>query len=120
IETFQFQNWDAFNAFVENRRFTYVSDSEKKLQELKALNAKETYLSETDLTALETKILAAKNGELERNKARIIREIEQEIVGRFFFQRGKVRKKLKNDPDVEAAVQLLNDPVRYEQILSGK
>jgi carboxyl-terminal processing protease len=120
IETFQFQNWDAFSAFVQNRRFTYVSDSEKKLQELKALNAKETYLSETDLTSLETKIQEAKNGELERNKARIIHEIEQEIVGRFFFQRGKVRKKLKNDPDVEAAVQLLNDSARYEQILSGK
>lgn len=120
IETFQFQNWDAFSAFVQNRRFTYVSDSEKKLQELKALNAKETYLSETDLTSLETKIQAAKNGELERNKARVIHEIEQEVVGRFFFQRGKVRKKLKNDPDVEAAVQLLNDPARYEQILSGK
>ena len=120
IETFQFQNWDAFSAFVQNRRFTYVSDSEKKLQELKALNAKETYLSETDLTSLETKVQEAKNGELERNKARIIHEIEQEIVGRFFFQRGKVRKKLKNDPDVEAAVQLLNDSARYEQILSGK
>jgi carboxyl-terminal processing protease len=120
IETFHFQNWDAFSAFVQNRRFAYVSESEKKLQELKALNAKETYLSETDLSALETKILAAKNGELERNKARIVREIEQEIIGRFFFQRGKVRKKLKNDPDVEAAVQLLNDPTRYEQILSGK
>jgi carboxyl-terminal processing protease len=120
IETFQFQNWDAFSTFVQNRRFTYVSDSEKKLQELKALNAKETYLSETDLTALENKILAAKNGELERNKARIIREVEQEIIGRFFFQRGKVRKKLKNDPDVEAAVQLLNDPARYEQILDTR
>lgn len=120
IETFQFQNWDAFSTFVQNRRFTYVSDSEKKLQELKALNAKETYLSETDLTALENKILAVKNGELERNKARIIREVEQEIIGRFFFQRGKVRKKLKNDPDVEAAVQLLNDPARYEQILGTR
>lgn len=120
IETFQFQNWDAFSAFVQNRQFTYVSDSEKKLQELKALNAKETYLSETDLTSLEMKIQASKNGELERNKARVIHEIEQEVVGRFFFQRGKVRKKLKNDPDVEAAVQLLNDPARYEQILSGK
>ncbi len=120
IETFNFQNWDAFSAFVQNRRFAYVSDSEKKLQELKALNAQEGYLGETDLTALEHKILSAKNGELERNKARIVREIEQEIVGRFFFQRGKVRKKLKNDPDVEAAVQLLNDPTRYAQILSGK
>jgi hypothetical protein len=31
-----------------------------------------------------------------------------------------VRKNLKNDPEVEAAVQLLNDTPRYEGILKGK
>ena len=55
-----------------------------------------------------------------RNKTRIIREIEQEIVGRYYFQRGKVRKSLKNDPEVEEAVKLLNDPARYDKILNGR
>jgi carboxyl-terminal processing protease len=57
---------------------------------------------------------------LERNKAKIIREIENEIVGRYFFQRGKVRKNLKNDPEVEEAVKLLNELPRYNAILAGK
>ena len=120
IETFNFTEWEAFAAFVQKRQFNYVSESEKKLQELQSLNAKEAYLSDTDLKTLQSKIDSAKKGELEHNKTRIIREIEQEIVGRYFFQRGKVRKKLKNDPEVEAAVQLLNDPARYEKILSAQ
>ena len=65
------------------------------------------------------KIKAEKKGELLKNKARILHEIEQEIVGRYYFQRGKVRKSLKNDPEIEEAVKLFNDPARYKAILSG-
>jgi carboxyl-terminal processing protease len=55
-----------------------------------------------------------------RNKERILHEIEQEIVGRYYFQRGKVRKNLVNDPEIKAAINLLNDPTRYQSILEGK
>lgn len=73
-----------------------------------------------DIQAIENKIKAEKKGELAKNKARILHEIEQEIVGRYYFQRGKVRKNLKNDPEVDEAVKLLNDTARYNAILAGK
>ena len=73
-----------------------------------------------DISALENKVKNEKKGELLKNKARILHEIEQEIVGRYYYQRGKVRKSLKNDPEVEEAVKLLNDTARYKAILSGK
>jgi carboxyl-terminal processing protease len=55
-----------------------------------------------------------------RYKDRILHEIEQEIVGRYYYQRGKVRKNLVNDPEVKSAISLLNDRTRYNAILSGK
>ncbi|MBK8554436.1 MAG: PDZ domain-containing protein [Lewinellaceae bacterium] len=118
IETFDFTDWDAFTQFLSQRNFSYESKSEHKLAELRKMADKEQFGLDADLKALESKIQAEKKSDLTRNKARIIHEIEQEIVGRYFFQRGKVRKKLKNDPEVQAAVQLLNDPVRYKSLLN--
>lgn len=120
IETFEFADWDDFNRFVQSKNFAYESALEKKLKELQTLATAENYPISTDITALEKKVVAEKKGDMMKYKARILHEIEQEIVGRYFFQRGKVRKNLKNDPDVEAAVKLLLDGERYRALLSGK
>ena len=120
IETFEFKDWDDFNRFVQSKNFEYESALEKKLKELQTLATTENYPIGTDIQALEKKVLTEKKGEMAKHKARILREIEQEIVGRYFFQRGKVRKNLKNDPEIEEAVKLLNDEARYRAILSGK
>lgn len=120
IETFSFADWDDFGRFVQDKKFEYESASEKMLKELRAVADRENYPLGADLQALETKIKAEKKGEMTKNKARILHEIEQEIVGRYYFQRGKVRKSLKNDPEVDEAVKLLNDPARYKAILTGK
>lgn len=118
IETFTFTQWNDFAQYVQQRNFTYESSAEQKIKELQEASSREGYVLNSDIAALESKIKTAKQNELNQNKARIVREIEQEIIGRYFFQRGKVRKRLKNDPEVEQAVQLLNDPARYKRILS--
>lgn len=120
IESFEFREWDEFSRFVEGKNFEYQTTSEKRLKELRDISAKEGYTLGPDIEAIEGKIKADKKGEMTKNQARIIHEIEQDIVGRFYYQSGKVRKNLKNDPEVEAAVQLLNDPARYKAILSAK
>ncbi len=119
VELFSFTDWDGFMGFVQEKKFEYESASEKKIKELRSMVASENYPVMADIQSLEDKIRADKKNDLIRNKARIMHEIEQEIVGRYYFQRGKVRKSLKNDPEVEAAVKLLNDPGRYKAILSG-
>lgn len=119
VELFSFADWDGFMGFVQEKKFEYESASEKKIKELRSMVASENYPVMADIQSLEDKIRADKKNDLIRNKARIMHEIEQEIVGRYYFQRGKVRKSLKNDPEVEAAVKLLNDPGRYKAILSG-
>jgi carboxyl-terminal processing protease len=119
VELFSFADWDGFMGFVQEKKFEYESASEKKIKELRSIVASENYPVLADIQSLEDKIRADKKNDLIRNKARIMHEIEQEIVGRYYFQRGKVRKSLKNDPEVEAAVKLLNDPGRYKAILSG-
>lgn len=120
IETFAFTDWSAFQAFVKGRNFTYETESEKKLKELKRVAAQEKWPVMDQIVAMEKAIASEKDQEMERNKAAIIREIESEIVGRYFFQRGKVRKSLVNDPEIKTAVEVLLDTTRYQKILSGK
>ena len=120
IEIFSFTDWDDFSRFAQDKKFEYESASEKMLKELRTVAEREHYPLSADLQAVENKIKAEKKGEMAKNKARILHEIEQEIVGRYYFQRGKVRKSLKNDPEVEEAVKLLNDPAQYKAILAGK
>jgi carboxyl-terminal processing protease len=120
VEIFSFTEWDDFSRFVQSKNFDYETATEKKIKELKTVVTSENLPLSADIQAMENKIKTEKKGELTKNKARILHEIEQEIVGRYYFQRGKVRKNLKNDPEVDAAVLLLNDPARYKAILSGK
>jgi carboxyl-terminal processing protease len=120
IETYSFSDWDGFTKFVQQKNFDYQTWSEKKLAELRDIAARENLSLGTDIAALENKVKTEKKGELTRNKARIMKEIEQEIIGRYFFQKGKVRKNLNNDSEIEEAVKLLNDPERYKGILAGK
>lgn len=117
-EVFSFADWDDFSHFVQSRNFDWESVTEKKIKELKALAASENFSVTADIQTMENKIKAEKKGELAKNKARILHEIEQEIVGRYYFLRGKVRKNLKNDPEVGEAVKLLNDTARYNAILT--
>lgn len=119
IETFTFKDWDDFQHFVQRRQFTYETESEKKLRDLATLAASEGLNVQAEIQALERKIKADRTGEMARNRARIIREIEEEIIGRIYFQGGKVRKRLKNDPEVEEAIKLLRDSDRYRAILKG-
>lgn len=120
IEIFEFTEFDEFVQYVPKHKFQYRTKSEIKLEELKALAEKEHLPLDADLEALERKIQTAKKEELTRYKDRILHEIEQEIVGRYYFQRGKVRKNLVNDPEVKEAVRLLNDRPRYNAILAGR
>lgn len=119
VEVFAFSDWDDFSKFVQSKNFDWETATEKKINELKTLAASENLPLSADIQALENKIKAEKKGEMAKNKARILHEIEQEIVGRYYFQRGKVRKSLKNDPEVDEAVKLLNDPSKYQSILAG-
>lgn len=118
-EIFRFREWPEFVTFVQKRNFRFETEAEKQLKALQEAATKDNLNLESEINGLLARIETQKKGALEAQQARIVREIEQEIVGRYYFEKGKVRKKLVNDPYVETAVQLLNDPARYRAILKG-
>ncbi len=120
IETFEFTDFDGFAQYVQSKNFEYQTATEKKIAELRDIATRENLPLSDEIATLENKIKAEKKGELSKNRDRVLHEIEQDIVGRYYYQRGKVRKNLVNDPEVKEAVKLLNEPERYRSILAGK
>jgi carboxyl-terminal processing protease len=120
IETFSYTDFDAFSRFLSTRNFKYETTTEKKITELREIAAKEGLSLQADFDALQRRIEAEKKNDLAEARERILYEIEQDIIGRYFYERGKVRKRLVNDSEVKEAVKLLNDQARYKAILAGK
>jgi carboxyl-terminal processing protease len=119
-ENFDFSEWDNFVSYLEKINFDYDTKSEDLLKELKNRAKKDGYLSNTDIAALEQKIIQAKKSDLEKHKEEIIGMIEKEVVGRFYFQRGQIKTSLRNDAEIKEAVKLFNDKALFKKALAGK
>lgn len=119
IELYRFDDWSGFEQFVASKKFTYESATEKQLRALKEQAAAEGYSKELNsaIGDLENRLKADKKTEMLRRKEDIIREIEVELAGRHYFDKGRVRMRLNRDAGVTAAVKLLNDPSKYKSIL---
>jgi len=117
--TFTDADFKDFEQFVAGRDIDYETASEKELKQLEEKAKKENYYDaiKTDLEAMKRKIDADKKKDLYKHKDKITRLIEQEIVKRYYYQKGAVEVGLKGDPYIEAALKVLKDPQRYQSIL---
>lgn len=108
-----------FLEYVKSKNFTYESQSKKALTKLKELLETESYTEnvKTEFEALESKL----NRNLDDDFATFREEIEMllstEIVGRYYFQSGKMQQSLKFDPCLKRAIEVLNDPELYQKTL---
>jgi len=108
-----------FEQFVAKQNMEYKTASEKELKQLEEKAKKENYYDaiKTDLEAMKRKIDEDKKKDLYKHKDRITRLIEQEIVKRYYYQKGGVEVGLKGDPYIKAALKVLKDKQRYQSIL---
>lgn len=122
VDDFQLTDadYEDFKKLVKSRNFKYDRQSEKLLKTLKEMAEFEGYMegASEEFKALEKKL----NHNLDRDLdhfAKPIREyISQEIITRYFYQRGAVMERLKDDKDLEKAVEVLGNSAEYTRILS--
>ena len=119
-EDFKFTDFEDFMKFVESNNYPFETNSEKELKELEADAKSDEFLKilQPDLTALKNKILKEKKNVLMNHKDQINRFTSKDIVTRFYNQKGKIVNSINNDSEVIDAVKLLQDPAKYNKILS--
>lgn len=115
-------DYEKFIAFVQNKDYSYQTETEKKLEALKETATEEKYLDgiKTGYEAIRKKMEQSKANDLRNNKAEIMALLENEIVGRYYYAYGKVKKGYQTDEEVKEAIALLNNPEQYKALLTAK
>ena len=123
VDSFQLTDADykEFKELVKSRDFKYDRQSEKMLKNLKEVAEFEGYMegAAEEFKALEKKLNHNLDRDLDYFAKQIKGYISQEIVTRYFYQRGAAMERLKEDEDLEKAIEVLHDAERYTQILSA-
>jgi carboxyl-terminal processing protease len=120
VEDFKFEDFEDFLSFVKAENFEYVSETEKAIEKLEATAEKEGFEFEDPLTALRNSLNQIKIEDLRQFKVELTKMIEKEIAGRYYYQEGAIKMGLRNDNEIQEAIVLLNDKVKYNKILSGE
>ena len=76
--------------------------------------------AKNELTAVQSKISHDKKQDLLKNQKEVKDLLENEIVSRHYFLRGRIAQSLKRDEDIENALGVIDDKVRYEALLKPK
>ncbi len=114
---FKFQDFDAFVTFAKKTDFTFESKAEKLLEELKSNFEKNKMPMNEEINNLTANVKTFYSNNFMNNKNEIIRLIEEEIIGRYYYQQGKVENRLAHDTEVQDAIQLLQSS-EYQKLLN--
>ena len=122
VEDFQLTDADYadFKEMLKKRDFTYDRQSEEVLKKLKEFAEFEGYMenAKEEFAALEKKLQHNLDLELDRFAKDIKPLIAEEIVKRYYFEKGAVQETLKDDEDLKKAIEVLQQPEEYNKVLT--
>ena len=109
-----------FFAYIKDKSYDYLTESEKLLKDLQKNIENEKYLPlvKDDMQKLENQIQHDKLNDLQKYKSEIKFALEHEIAMRYFFHKGQIKEMLEDDPVVIKALQALNDKTTYQKLLN--
>jgi len=111
-----------FVDFVKTKHFEYQTVTEELLKDLKEVAQTEKYYPavESIYNEMIKKIENEKSNDIYKFKNELSEYIANDIVARYYYQRGRIEHQLATDPDVRTAMEILLNTNRYKSILSGK
>jgi len=115
-------DFNAFTQWLEGKDYAYKTGTERLLDSLEKEARREKYYesAQTEFRALAAKVSHDKKQDLLKNKTEIKRLLENEIISRYYFQRGRIAQGLRGDPNFDKAIALLAQPTQYRGLLKGK
>jgi carboxyl-terminal processing protease len=114
-------DYDDFAKFLSNKNYSYTSPSEKLLDDLKTETSKEKHYTEIqgEYDALKAKLLNNKKNDLQLHKDEIKQILENEIVSRYYFERGRYESNFKYDDVLNDAIKTIQNKTQLDSVLKG-
>lgn len=111
-----------FNKFLEGKDFDYTTKTEESLKALIAMAKREKYYSQAvnQIDSLKSSFAHDKNKDLQTFKNEISELLKEEIITRYFYQKGRIEVSLIDDPEVIKASEILNHLNEYQKTLFNK
>jgi carboxyl-terminal processing protease len=112
----------AFGKWLENKDYSYKTETEIALDSFRqaATRDKSFDAVKGEYNALLTKVSHDKKQDLAKYKAEVMRILENEIISRYYYLRGRIENSMRTDEDVQKALSLLEQPAQYQALLVPK
>ena len=121
-EEFKLTNeiFNDFKTFVKERKFSYQSETEEAFNELMKTAKEEKYyqIAQAEFEQLKVKIGHELDKDLEAFKDEIKEMLTDEIVTRYYYQKGAIKSAIQEDKGIEKAKETLKNPAAFSTIFS--
>ncbi len=116
------EEYKDFMNYVDAKNYDYTTQTELAFKDLKETIIKDKYYDHvsTELTGLGKKLVHNKDDDLLTFKSEIKLMLEQEIIGRYYFSKGRYKLMFRTDPIMKEAFTVLGNPTLYNSILKGE
>jgi len=113
--------FNSFLAYIADKKYDYKTKSEVALEDFQKNSEKEHYFNaiKSEYEALKTQMENDKKSDLTKFKSQISDLLKQDIISRYYYQKGKIISSLKTDKDISEAITALTDLNLYKSILAG-
>ncbi|MGB0932728.1 MAG: S41 family peptidase [Lishizhenia sp.] len=113
------ETYAVFKSFVLKKDFEYSTASEEMLKRLKTIMEQEVYYSDAkkEYDALLEKVVPSKARDLDKFSNQIKELLQNEIVSRYYYQKGRAINSFKNDKMLKEAISILKNEKQYNSIL---
>ncbi len=115
------EEYTAFKNYVIKEKLNYTSLAEEALIKMKEAAEKEGVFDEIKMEYEKTleKISPNQAVDLEKKRQEIIELLENEIVSRYYYQKGRTINSFQHDPVVIKAIETAINKVAYDAILKN-
>lgn len=115
------QDYNDFVNFLNGKKYDYTNKSEKALESFKDAAEKDQHFDalEPEYNELKKKMDDYKKQDIRNHDDEVRRILENEIVSRYYYQKGRLEASFKYDVEVKKALDVLSDATKYASILRG-
>ncbi len=107
--------YNQFITFVKGKNFVYKSASQEELDDLIAHAKKEKYygIAQSEFEALKARLAPDFDKDAVEFRDEIRDMIQDEIVSRYYYQKGAIRAAINDDKGIKKAIEELNSETAY-------
>jgi len=115
------EEFEAFVGYALSKDFEYRTSSTEMMKELQEVIEEDEFWEEVkgEYEHLSAKLERDKRSDMFKFRHEIQIILENEIVGRYYFSKGRVRAYMKYDPEVLKALETLRNKEFYTSVLEG-